>query len=56
MLILKENALYGTIRVWNDPKLPGDNGEVPILNGVVGGLILRCEIFSLLDKKNKLAR
>ena len=34
-----------------DPKLLDDSGEVPKLNGVVGGLIIGCEIVSLLDKK-----
>jgi hypothetical protein len=35
----------------DDPKLPKDSGEVPKLNGVVGGSIPSCEIISLLDEK-----
>ena len=34
-----------------NPKLLDDSGEVPKLNGVVGGLIPDCEFISLLDIK-----
>ena len=37
--------------VWNDPKAPDDNGEVPKPNGVVGGSTPSREIVSLFDEK-----
>ena len=43
-----------TLVVLNDPKLPDDSGEVPKLNGMVGGSKPGHEIVSLLD--GKLAR
>jgi hypothetical protein len=37
--------------VQDDPKLPDDSGDVPKLNGVVGGSIPSREIISLLEGK-----
>ena len=37
--------------VWDDPQLRKDSGEVPKPNVVVGGSILNCETFSLLNEK-----
>ena len=42
------------VKVRDDLKLPDDSGEVPKLNGVVGGSIPNREIVSLLG--GKLAR
>ena len=39
-------------KVWDDPKLLGDNGEVPIFEWSGWRFDSRCEIFSLLDGNN----
>ena len=40
--------------VQDDPKLPGDSGEVPVFEWSGWWFDFQCEIFSLLDgKKNK---
>ena len=41
----------GRVLVRDDPNPPNDNGEVPKLNGVVGGSIPGHETVSLLDRK-----
>ena len=38
--------------VWDNPKLPGDSGEVPFPNGVVGGSISAVKPSLYLTKKN----
>ena len=55
MLILKEITLSGVARVQEDPKLPGDSGEVPISEWSGWRFDSRCDILSLLDRK-KLAK
>ena len=42
--------------VRDDPKRPNDNGEVPKLNGVVGGSIPGYEIISLLDRTSQVVK
>ena len=42
--------------VWDDPKLPDDVGKVRKLNGVVGGLIYGCKIFSILVKTSEVVK
>ena len=45
------NYIFFLGGVQDDPKLLDDSGEVPKLNGVIGGSILGREIVSLLDQK-----
>ena len=42
--------------LWDDRKLPGDSGEAPIFEWSDWQFHTRCEIFSLLDRKKKLAK
>ena len=44
------------LMIWDDPKLPDDNGEVRKPNGVVGGSMLGLEIVSLLDGINQVVK
>ena len=46
---MKSWTSIGYVR--DDPNPPDNSGEVPKLNGVVGGSISDCEIVSLLDGK-----
>lgn len=49
-LFFNEASLSDLIMVWEDPKLPYDNGKVPQPNEVVGSSISSREIVPLLDK------
>jgi hypothetical protein len=45
-----------TNKVRDDPKLLGNNGEIPIFKQSDWWFDSRCEIFSLLDGINQLSR